>query len=208
MSRYTGSINKKSRRLEFSLLENDKEFSKGKKRHTPPGQHGHNKVKISAYGEQLREKQKIALMYGLNDKQMYRFIELAKLLKDDEGVSIQNDLAFLFLLESRLDNLIFRMGFAPTRRMARQVVNHGHVLVNGKNVNIPSYIVKIGDKIELAPSMTGNNTINAYLNDVAVIPNFVNVDKASYSGTYLRYPERKELNGEIIESKVIEYYNK
>jgi small subunit ribosomal protein S4 len=206
MSRYTGSLFKKSRRLEFSLLENDKEFSKGKKRRTPPGQHGDKKVKLSNYGEQLREKQKLSIMYGCNDKQMRRFVKMAKLFKID-GQSLQNDLALLYVLESRLDNLVYRMGFAPTRRAARQLVNHAHVRVNGKKVDIPSYIVNIGDEISVKDASKSLKLVQEAIVAGNVAP-FVEVNKEAVSGKFNRYPERSELNGDIREGNVIEYYNK
>ena len=128
MSRYTGSINRKSRRYGFSLLENNKEFSKGKKRTYAPGAHGANKRKLSGYAEQLQEKQKLQFMYGMNDRQFRRLFVVAKKMKGSNAMNL------LIVLESRIDNLVFRMGFAPTRRAARQLVNHGHITVNGKKV--------------------------------------------------------------------------
>jgi small subunit ribosomal protein S4 len=143
MSRYTGSINRKSRRLGFSLLENNKEFSKGKKRTYAPGQHGQRRSKPSEYKLQLVEKQKAALMYGLNDRQFKRFIGIARKMEGSNAANLMN------LLESRIDSLVYRMGFAPTRRAARQLVNHGHVRVNGKKISIPSYIVNLGSEISI-----------------------------------------------------------
>ncbi|MDR2847372.1 MAG: 30S ribosomal protein S4 [Mycoplasmataceae bacterium] len=202
MSRYTGSINRKSRRLKFSLLENNKEFSKGKKRTTVPGQHGGARAKTpSEYKLQLTEKQKVALMYGLNDTQMKRFILMARKMKGS------NSLNLLILLESRIDNLVYRMGFAPTRRASRQLVTHGHVLVNGKKISIPSFIVDVNSEItikEKSKKLPVVNAIDANATRIA----FVTVDVSNKSGKYIRLPERSELNPELKESFVIEYYNR
>ena len=130
MSRYTGSSYKQARRTNFSLLENGKELAR---RPSAPGQHGNDRKKRqSTYGEQLKEKNKVRFMYGLNERQFHKtFVEAGKL----SGVHGTN---FLVLLESRLDNLVYRLGFAPTRRAASQLVNHGHITVNGNKVDIPS----------------------------------------------------------------------
>ena len=141
MARYTGPMYKKSRRLGFSVLENGKELAK---KPYIPGEHGQDRrKKLSNYGIQLQEKQKVRFVYGLNEKQFKKVFEKAGKMK---GVHGEN---FLKLLESRLDNLVYRIGFATTRRGARQLVNHGHITVNGKKVNIPSYSVKVGDVISL-----------------------------------------------------------
>ena len=141
MARYTGPMHKKSRRLGFSVLENGKELAK---RPYAPGEHGQDRrKKLSNYGVQLQEKQKVRFMYGLSEKQLHKLFEKALKMK---GVNGEN---LLKLLESRLDNLVYRIGFATTRKGARQLVNHGHVTVNGKKVNIPSYQVKPGDVASL-----------------------------------------------------------
>ena len=139
MSRYTGPQYKKSRRLGFSTLENGKELAR---RPYAPGIHGTSRrKKVSEYGIQLQEKQKVRFMYGLNEKQFRKTFDKAGKMK---GIHGEN---FLKLLESRLDNLVYRLGLSTTRRGARQIVNHGHILVNGKKVNIPSYTCKPGDVI-------------------------------------------------------------
>ena len=200
MSRYTGPSWKKSRRLGFSILETGEEL---KKRAYAPGQHGPTKrVKLSNYGTQLREKQRIRNYYGLNERQFKNtYLKATKM----EGVTGSN---FLFLLESRLDNLVYRMGFATTRRQARQLVNHGHILVNGKKVDIPSYICKPGTVIEFKEASRNlkvvNEALEATLNTVA----FVEVDKDNKKGKYVRLPERSELNQEVNELLVVEYYNR
>ena len=168
-----------------------------------PGEHAHGRQgKQSMYATQLREKQKIRYMYGLNERQFYNtFIKASKM----KGVTGDN---FLGLLESRLDNLVYRMGFARTRRAARQLVNHGHVLVNGKKVDIPSFIAKPGMVVEIKEKSRDMKAINealeATLNTVA----FIDVDKDAKKGTYLRLPERSELNSEFNELLVVEFYNR
>ena len=200
MSRYTGSINRKSRRLGFSLLENNKEFSKGKKRTTAPGQHGANKRKLSGYGEQLAEKQKLQLMYGMNDRQFRRLFKIAK------GMKGSNALNLLIVLESRLDNLVYRMGFAPTRRASRQLVNHGHVIVDGVKCDIPSAIVEVGAEITLKEASKKMPLVaNAKLENPL---SFVEVNNENKSGKYIRFPKREELNQEIKETYVVEWYNR
>lgn len=200
MSRYLGSITKKSRRYGFSLLENENEFSSGKKRRYAPGQHGNKKVKLSGYGEQLQEKQKMMYLYGLNDRQFRRLFKVAKHMK---GALTLN----LFItLESRLDNLVFRMGFAPTRRAARQLVNHGHVLVNGKRIDIPSILIKLGDTIEIVEKSKKLPVVEAGATNGKF--NFVDSDLKNKKGKYVRYPERHELPADINESYVVEWYNR
>lgn len=200
MSRVKGPVWKTSRRLGFSILETGEELQK---RAYAPGQHGPTKrVKLTNYGLQLREKQKIRYMYGLNERQFHNLFVKASKMK---GVTGEN---FLNLLESRLDNLVYRLGFARTRRAARQLVNHGHILVNGKKVDIPSFIVKPGTTIEVKEKSKNlvaiNEALEACLNTVA----FVDVDKDAKKGTYLRLPERSELNQEVNELLVVEFYNR
>ena len=200
MSRINGPVWKTSRRLGFSILETGEELQK---RAYAPGQHGPTKrVKLTNYGMQLREKQKISFMYGLNERQFYNTFQKASKMK---GVKGDN---FLALLESRLDNIVYRLGFARTRRAARQLVNHGHILVNGKKVDIPSFVCKPGMTIEVKEKSKNMKAITealeASLNTVA----FVDVDKDAKKGTYLRLPERSELNQEFNELLVVEFYNR
>lgn len=200
MARYTGPAFKKSRRFGFSTLENGKDLAK---RPFAPGQHGNGKrKKFSEYGIQLNEKQKIRFMYGLNEKQFRRLFDRASKMK---GVTGEN---FLVLLESRLDNLVYRMGMANTRRASRQVVNHGHICVNGTKVDIPSYQCKPGDVISVKENSREHSAILAALEAHTSTPAFVEFDSKKLSGTYLRYPERSELNADINESLVVEFYNR
>lgn len=200
MSRYLGSITKKSRRYGFSLLENDNEFAGGKKRRYAPGQHGNKRIKLSGYGEQLQEKQKMMYLYGLNDRQFRRTFVIAKHMKGALTLNL------FIVLESRLDNLVYRMGFAPTRRAARQLVNHGHVLLNGKRADIPSIICKLGDEISIKEKSIKLPIVEEGAKNPTF--KFVDVDLKTKKGKYTRFPEREELPAEINESYVVEWYNR
>ncbi len=200
MSRYTGSTYRKSRRLGFSVLENGKELAK---KPYAPGQHGNDRrKKLSDYGTQLQEKQKVRFMYGVNEKQFRKIFDEAGKLK---GVHGEN---FLRLLESRLDNLVYRMGFANTRKAARQLVNHGHITVNGNKVDIPSYRCVPGDVITLKEKSLEHPAVKATLENVHNRVEFVTFDDKKKTGTYVRYPERSELNADINESLIVEFYNR
>ena len=200
MARYTGARYKKSRRLGFSTLENGKDLAK---RPYAPGIHGTDRRrKLSEYGVQLQEKQKVRFMYGLNEKQFKKTFERASKMK---GIAGEN---LLRLLESRLDNLVYRMGMASTRRAARQVVNHGHIMVNGVKVDIPSYTCKPGDVISVKEQSLNHAAIKASVEATLNYPAFVEFDKKKLTGTFLRYPDRSELNQEINESLIVEYYNR
>lgn len=200
MARYTGSSYKQARRVGMSLLENGKELAR---RPYGPGQHGADrKGKISNYGIQLKEKQKVRFMYGLGEKQFHKtFLEAGKM----KGIHGEN---FLRLLESRLDNLVYRLGFATTRRAARQLVNHGHILVNGEKVDIPSYRVKVGSTITLKEKDKDLKVVKESLEKVVSRVEFVTFDATKLEGTYVRLPERHELNADIDESLIVEYYNR
>ena len=201
MARNTGPVWRISRRLNFSILETGEELSK---RPYIPGQHGSatKRIKQSAYGLQKAEKQKIRNMYGLSEKQFYNtYIRATKM----QGVTGTN---LLVLLESRIDNLVYRMGFARTRRGARQLVNHGHILVNGKKVDIPSAQVKPGSTIEVKENARNMASIADALEANVSFKDYVEVDKDNRKGKFVRLPERKELNTDINELLVIEYYNR
>lgn len=200
MSRYTGPSYKKARRVGFSITETGKELA----RHPyGPGQHGNaRKGKLSDYGTQLKEKQKLRFMYGINEKQFRKtFNEAGKL----QGIHGEN---FLKLLESRLDNLVYRLGFSQTRRGARQLVNHGHITVDGKKVDIPSFRVKPGQTITLKESSKDHKAVKESLEKVTKRVEFVTYDENQLSGVYVRYPERNELNMDINEALIVEFYNK
>lgn len=200
MARYTGPVYKKSRRLGFSTLENGKELAR---RPYAPGQHGADRRrKSSEYGIQLQEKQKVRLMYGLNEKQFKKVFEKASSMK---GIAGEN---LLILLESRLDNLVYRLGLAKTRRAARQIVNHGHIAVNGVKTDIPSYTCKPGDVISVRENSLEHAGIRLALEDKIARVQFVNFDEKKLSGTYVRYPDRSELNQEVNEALIVEFYNR
>ncbi len=200
MSRYTGSSYKQARRVGMSLLESGKEIAK---RPYGPGQHGKDrKAKLSNYGVQLKEKQKVRFMYGLSEKQFKKTFNEAGKMK---GIHGEN---FLKLLESRLDNLVYRLGFATTRRGARQLVNHGHILVDGKKVDIPSYRVKVGSTISLKDNSKDMKVVKESLEKIVSRVEFVTFDENKLEGVYVRMPERGELNADIDESLIVEFYNR
>ena len=200
MSRYTGSSYKKARRTGFSLLENGKELAR---KPYGPGAHGADrKRRLSTYGVQLKEKQKVRFMYGLNERQFQKTYKEAGKMQGIHGENL------LKLLESRVDNLVYRMGFASTRRAARQLVNHGHITVNGKKVDIPSYRCKPGDVIALREQSAEHKAVKEALSKVLNRVEFVTFDDKKNTGTFVRLPERSELNPEINESLIIEYYNR
>lgn len=200
MARYTGPNNKKARRVSFSILENGKDIAK---RPYGPGQHGKDrKRKPSNYAIQLNEKQKARFMYGISEKQFKKLVNDSAKMKGVHGENL------LILLESRLDNIVYRIGFATTRRGARQLVNHGHITVNGKKVDIPSYRVKPGDVIAIKENSSDHKGIEIALANKVKRPDFINYDEAKRIGTYVRYPERSELNADINESLIVEFYNK
>ncbi len=200
MARYTGPNYKRARRVGFSIEETGKELAR---RPYGPGQHGNDrKGKLSDYGTQLKEKQKVRFMYGVNERQFRKTFEEARKMRGSNGEN------FLKLLESRLDNLVYRIGFASTRRGARQLVNHGHVTVNGKKVDIPSYRVKVGDVISIKEDHKNLKVVAESLAKVTKRVEFINYDENKMSATYVRLPERNELNADINEALIVEFYNK
>ena len=200
MARYTGAQYKKSRHLGFSTLENGKELAR---RPYAPGIHGQDRRrKLSEYGVQLQEKQKVRFMYGLNEKQFAKTFKRATKMA---GITGEN---LLQLLETRLDNVVYRMGMATTRRGARQIVNHGHITVNGIKVDIPSYTVKPGDVIAVKEQSLDHPAIKAAVEATLNRPAYVEFDANKLTGKYLRYPERSELNPDINEALIVEYYNR
>ena len=200
MSRYTGPSFKKSRRVGFSTLETGKDLAR---RPYKPGIHGAKRQgKLSNYGEQLKEKQKVKFMYGLNERQFHKtFIEAGHM----QGIHGEN---FLKLLESRLDNLVYRMGFANTRRGARQLVNHGHITVDGVKVNIPSFRVKVGSVIALKENSKDLKCVKEALENVTSRVEYIDFDKNNNTAKFVRLPERNELNADINESLIVEFYNR
>ena len=198
--RYTGSSWKKSRRLGFSILETEKELAK---RPYGPGQHGNTrKKKLSEYGKQLVEKQKLREMYGVNERQFRRLFMIALKSKEVTGF------AFMKLLESRLDNLVYRAGFAPTRRAARQLVNHGHIEVNGVKCDIPSRLLNIGDVVAVRENSRDLKVIKESLERNTVKTAYVEVDTEKLTAKFIREPLRNELTSKINEAQIVEYYNR
>ncbi len=200
MARYTGPSWKQSRRVGISLTETGKELQK---RPFPPGQHGNRRSKLSEYGIQKNEKQKLRFMYGLNERQFATLFNRAG--KITEGKHGEN---FMIMLEQRLDNIVFRLGLANTRRQARQLVNHGHILVDGKRVDIPSYLVDPGQVVSVRERSKDLSIIKESVENTVSRLEFVNFDAEKLEGTLVRLPERGELNAEIDEALVVEYYNK
>ncbi len=199
MAKYTGPSNKLFRNYGVTDLSNRKLVSS--LRQTASGQHGAARKKLSDYAIHLNEKQKIRLTYLVSEKQFAKYYNKAARTKGVTGTVL------LQLLESRLDNVLFRAGFATTRKQSRQIVNHGHVLVNGKKVDIPSYLVKAGDVVTVrAKSSDFVKTVMEPL-DVAA-PAWMTVDAGEQKITFDRIPEREELDPEFKEQLVIEYYSK
>ncbi|MBB6636430.1 30S ribosomal protein S4 [Cohnella thailandensis] len=199
MARYTGPKFKLSRRLGISLSGNGKDL----KRPFPPGQHGANqRRKVSGYGQQLLEKQKLRHMYGLNEKQFRNLFDRASKLKGKSGEN------FMFLLESRLDNLVYRLGWANSRPGARQLVSHGHVTVNGHKVDIASYTVQVGDVIGLRERSRGLKAIKEASEARHHIPAYLDYNATTQEGKYIRLPGRDELSQEIEEQQIVEFYSR
>ena len=208
MARYRGPVEKIERRFGVSLgLKGERRLA-GKsaldKRPYGPGQHGQRRTKFSEYGTQLREKQKAKFMYGLSEKQMRSLFDEAKRRQGNTGTNL------VMLLEQRLDNVVYRMGFATTRRFARQLVNHCHVLVDGKRVDIPSYRVKPGQKIEINEKSKKNNQVvrAMELTNQTGLAGWVDIDQAKVFGIFTRLPEREEVVIPVEERLIVELYSK
>ena len=208
MSRYTGPVEKLERRLGVDLAMKGERRLAGKsalaKRPYAPGQHGQKRGKISEYGSQLREKQKAKFMYGVSEKQFRRlFAEAARRDGNTGAILVQ-------LLEQRLDNVVYRMGFATTRRFARQLVTHGHILVDGKRVDIPSYNVRVGQKIEVVEKSKNNPQISRAVDLTAQtgIVAWVDVEKDKRYGIFTRTPDREEIVIPVEERFIVELYSK
>ncbi|WP_292658072.1 30S ribosomal protein S4 [Nitratifractor sp.] len=208
MARYRGPREKLERRLGVDLgLKGERRLA-GKsaleKRPYPPGQHGQRRTKISEYGLQLREKQKAKFMYGVSEKQFRAIFKEANRREGNTGELL------IQLLEQRLDNVVYRMGFATTRAFARQLVNHGHILVDGKRVDIPSFRVKPGQKVEVREKSKNNPQIQRAmeLTNQTGIVEWVDVDKEKLFGIFTRIPEREEISIPVEERLIVELYSK
>ncbi|WP_268913255.1 30S ribosomal protein S4 [Lentilactobacillus sp. SPB1-3] len=201
MSRYTGPSWRISRRLGISLSGTGKELAR---RPYAPGDHGQGRRgKLSEYGLQLHEKQKLRFMYGLSERQFSNlFTRAGKIREGKHGVN------FMVLLERRLDNMVYRLGLATTRRQARQLVNHGHITVDGKRVDIPSYEVSEGQVISVREKSKDLQIIKDAVEAVVGRPQYVQFDADKLEGSLVRLPQREELDADIDESLIVEYYNK
>ena len=208
MARYTGSVCRICRR------EGQKLFLKGDRCYTAkcavdrrayaPGQHGQGRRKLSEYGTQLREKQKVRRAYGILESQFEKYFEMAN---KKEGVTGEN---LLSILESRLDNVVFRLGLAVSRPEARQLVSHAHFTVNGKKCNIPSYLVKPGDVISLKEGSRHSVKFENILasTESRVVPKWLDMNKDTLEGKVIAYAEREDIDMPIEEHMIVEYYSK
>ncbi|AHL72462.1 30S ribosomal protein S4 [Bacillus altitudinis MN12] len=200
MARYTGPSWKISRRLGISLSGTGKELEK---RPYAPGPHGPGqRKKLSEYGLQLQEKQKLRHMYGVNERQFRTLFDRAAKLPGKQGEN------FMILLETRLDNLVYRLGLARTRRQARQLVNHGHILVDGSRVDIPSFSVKPGQTIALREKSQNLAVVKESVEVNNFVPEYLTFDAEKLEGTFTRLPERSELAPEISEQLIVEFYSR
>ncbi len=208
MARYRGPVEKLERRLGVSLALKGERRLAGKsaldKRPYAPGQHGQRRTKISEYGLQLREKQKAKFMYGVSEKQFRRIFDEAARRDGNTGTNL------VLLIERRLDNVVYRMGFATTRRFARQLTTHGHILVNGSKVDIPSYMVRAGDKVEVCEKSKNNAQVKRALEltqQTGIVP-WVDVERDKAMGVFTRIPEREEVVIPVEERLIVELYSK
>lgn len=208
MARYTGASCKLCRREGQKLFLKGERCYGGKcalsRRAYAPGQHGAAKKKLSEYGIQLREKQKAKRFYGILESQFRNYFETAASKKGITGEVL------LQLLESRLDNVVYRMGFGSTRAEARQLVNHGHFSVNGKHVNIPSYLMKVGETIEVAGSSRKSVRFKEILDMTGskVVPKWIEVDQESLKGRVVALPSREDIDLPVQEHLIVELYSK
>jgi len=208
LARYTGPVCKLCRRDMMKLyLKGDRCYSDKcavERRNYPPGQHGQNRGKLSDYGIQLREKQKIRRIYGLLEKQYKLYFKEADRQKGVTGTN------FLVLLERRLDNTVYRLGFADSRSQARQLVLHNHFLVNGKKVSIPSYLLRPGDSVAVCEGSRQLNVINESLEALPRrgLPPWLDLDKTKYEGVFKTLPIREDMNLPVQEQLVVEFYSK
>ena len=172
------------------------------RRPVPPGQHGQGRKKVSEYGTQLREKQKAKRAYCLLEKQFHGYYEEAERMR---GVTGEN---MLSLIERRLDNVVYRMGIGSSRPQSRQIVNHGHITVNGRVVDIPSYQVRVGDEIAVKDSKTDNALFKELRGAKIVMPKWVEFDTETFKGKILDLPKREDIDLNINEQLIIEFYSK
>jgi len=209
MARYNGPVCRLCRREGMKLFLKGERCYTDKcaieKRNLPPGQHGKSrKAKLVGYGVQLREKQKVKRIYGVLENQFRRYFESAARHRGVTGVML------LQALETRLDNVVYRLGFATSRPQARQLVRHGHFLINGKKVDIPSYAVKMGDEVRVREA-SAKSAVVAHAIDVVKgrgVPEWLQVDAASTLGRVLSIPTREQINLPVQEQLIVELYSK
>lgn len=200
MARYTGPKRRLSKREGLALFAKDIKAME-RKGAVPPGQHGARlRRRISAYGLQLREKQKMKRFYGILEKQFKHYFDQASKVKGATG------LALMEFLETRLDNVVYRLGFALSRAQARQLVSHGHISVDNKKVNKPSFPVKVGHTIALSPKLGDNTQVKKSLENVNTLPGWL--ERKAILGKVLRLPKREEMEQLIDEQLVVEYYSR
>lgn len=200
MARYTGPKRRLSRREGMPLFAKD-EKALERKGAIPPGQHGlKRKRKLSEYGVQLREKQKAKRIYGILERQFRRYFETASKIKGETGI------ALLGFLETRLDNIVYKLGFANSRAGSRQLVSHGHVTVNGKKITIPSYNVKAGQIVALSPKLTDNIQVKKVLESSTTLPEWLT--RKATVGKVLRTPGREEMEQSVNEQLIVEFYSR
>jgi len=208
MARYRGPKWRIARRLGVNIYVGEEKSQKGKsvldRRPYPPGQHGRSRRKISYYGRQLMEKQKVKYYYGVREEQFRRFYEMAERMRGQTGENL------LKLLESRLDNVVYRLGFGKSHRHARQLVVHGHILVNGKKVDRPSYLVKPGDVIEVKEKSRDIPQIKEgmELAQRRGIPSWLELDAENFKGVVKAEPTREEVEIPVEEHLIVELYSK
>ncbi len=208
MARYTGPVCKICRR------EGVKLFLKGQRCYTdkcavitreyPPGQHGQGRVRASEYRTHLREKQKVRRTYGVSESQFRKYYDMAKTQRGATGENL------LILLERRLDNIVYRSGFAASRAEARQLVDHGHIVVNGRKSDVPSFLVKAGDEIKVKDKSKTIESINQSLElrEQRGLVNWIEVNKDAKSATVMTLPERKDMPMAVEETLIVEFYSK
>ncbi len=201
MARYTGPKQRLQRAFGEDLGLKTNSVKTQRRLAVPAGQHGKKgRKKVSDYGLQLREKQKVKVIYGILEKPMRKYYDVATKTPASTGV------ALLKLLERRLDNVVFRLGFAPTRASARQIVSHNHVTVNGKRVSIASYLVKVGDIVALNEKGAAIPQVAALLKDQKAVPAWL--ERQATNGKIARFPEREEIDYEVNEQLIVEFYSK
>lgn len=200
MARYTGPQVKQSRREGVALTDKAQKYLD--RRPYPPGEHGRGRIRQSEYLLQLREKQKTRRFYGVLEKQFRRYYAKAS---RQQGITGEN---LLRMLEMRLDNVVYRLGFAATRRQSRQLVNHGHFRVNGKKVDIPSYQVKPDDIITLKQGSNAEGVVRAATELVAAVAPWLQADYDALNGKVLKAPERSEIDTPVSEQLIVELYSK